>query len=240
MPLGAGASRRPVTAVMPFERLTDLQPIFSALMGKPEADILDLTLVADRRTASETLEMLRQAFDFYRLSGRLVVVGEDRNAAKRLDAGVAASSAPHVLAWNPCVLPKTEGWLEKMLEEAGRAEGLFSPSLLYEDGSVYFGGGASGRSGSCGASRFVGYGAHWLDGGLAAPVSVGAAEMVLAPRDLLAKVAALSDASSATPTFMSISRRASRTPARNRIGSRMSRSGCSTIGPWSLHRTRRR
>ena len=185
---GYCASRRPVSAVMPFERLADLQPIFSALMGKPEAEMLDLTLVASRRTASETLEMVRQAFDFYRLSGRLVVVGENRNAAQRLDAGVAASSAPHILAWNPCVLPKDEGWLEKMLEQAGRTVGLISPTLLYEDGSVYFGGGAAGRSGSCRASRFIGYGEHWLHDGPATPTSVGAAEMLLIPRDLLAKV----------------------------------------------------
>lgn len=186
-PLGAEAAPRPVSAVMPFERLADIQPVFSALMSKPEAGMLDLVLIASRQTASETLEALRQTFDFYGLSGRLVVVSESWNAAERLEAGVAASSAPHVLAWNPCVLPRTEGWLGKMLAEAGRTMGLITPTLLYEDGSVYFGGGASGSAPGS-ASRFAGYSEHWLDDGPATPVTVGAAELVLAPRQLLAKV----------------------------------------------------
>lgn len=181
-PLGTPpAAPRETVAVVPFRAWSELQPMLALLAGTPEATALELVLVTGRAAAAETVVRLEQAFDFYGLAGRLVVVPEHDGTPIRLDAGAAASAAPWILAWTPAALPKAPGWLARLRAEAGRlpAGGLVSPALTYEDGSIAFGGQRAETAGGCG---LAGLGAARLPRGTARPAPAGAAAIALVDR----------------------------------------------------------
>jgi hypothetical protein len=98
VPLGDPDPVREVSAVMPARSLAELQPVFALLAGTPEADALELILVASRAAAAEMLKPLAEAFRFYGLRGALVIAAERDTLAGRLDAGVAAATGARVLA----------------------------------------------------------------------------------------------------------------------------------------------
>ena len=54
-------------ALMPFRSFAQLQPILALLAGTPEAEALDLCLVASRDVASDMLTRLADAFGFFGL-----------------------------------------------------------------------------------------------------------------------------------------------------------------------------
>ena len=182
--LGAETARE-VSAVMPFQAFAELQPVFTLLSGSPDAELIELILVTDRRTASETLPKLKHAFTFYGLQGALVICADNENRAARIDLGVSSSLSRSILCWSPSVLPKHEGWLAAMLREADALDGagLLSPALTYEDGSIYFGGERLDQIG--GACALVGYGSGRLHRGGPRPSASGAMEMALIARDIL-------------------------------------------------------
>ena len=167
---------------MPVASLAELQPIFAVLAGSPDAAI-DLTLVAGRRVAAEIRDDLDAAFRFYGLCGQLVVVADSAPLPARLDAGLAAAGAAHVLFWQPCVLPKARGWLARLVREAERTgAGQISPALTYEDGSIYFAGERrqlSADEATCARAGFGGASLGFLE---ARPVSAAAAEIFLVDR----------------------------------------------------------
>jgi hypothetical protein len=187
IPLGPQGDAREVSAVMPIRSLAEVQPALALLAGTPDAEGLELILVATRAVAAELLKPLSEAFTFYGLTGALVIAGERDTLAGRLDAGAAAGRGRRVLAWTSAVLPKGPGWLADLLAEADALPepGLISPTMTYEDGSVYFGGGASHAAASGPVCAVAGYGATWLQLGAPVALEAGAAEIALVDRDLL-------------------------------------------------------
>lgn len=186
-PLGPGKADRDVCAIVPISGLAELQPLFSALASTSDAYGMDITIVADRACAADHRKALDDAFQFYGLTGDLVVVPDHANVAARLDAGVDAGTSPRVLVWQTSALPREPGWLGRLTAEADRLEsGLLSPVLIYEDGSIYFGGARSELGIRGAACLRVGFGSHSLGLDEARPVSAGAAEIALLDRALLA------------------------------------------------------
>ena len=184
--LGDRAGSRPVSALLPIPDWPRLQTVLALLAGTPDAEALDLVLVAPRAVASSSLGSIRDAFAFYDLAGRLVVAPETDGHFVRLDLAVRAADAPRLLAWAPSVLPKRPGWLARLQAEyAGLpAAGLLSPALVYEDGSIAFGGAAGdGPAGLCGLS---GYGAERLHRGGPRQAPSGAPQIGLIDRAMLA------------------------------------------------------
>lgn len=190
IPLGTNAGQRDIAAVIPFRAYAELQPILGLLAGTPEAEQLDLTLVATRAVANDALTRITDAFTFYGLSGSLILAPESETIAARLDTGAGATTGRRVLAWMPGALPRARGWLDRLLAEADALPrpGLISPALIYEDGSICFGGDAADPIDTDGARAFCGYGANWLPRGAPRPVFAAAAEIALIDRDLLTRV----------------------------------------------------
>lgn len=185
IPLGGGRARD-IAAIMPFRSLAQLQPVAALLAGAPEAEALELVLVASRSAAQGLPERLAEMFRFYGLAGRLVLTPEGESFAGQVEAGLTATQAQRLLIWSPSALPTAPGWLAGLLAaQAGlEASGLVSPALVYEDGSIYYGGG-DGRGG------LVGYGVGWLPQGMR-PAAAGAAEIALVDRLSLARAGGFS------------------------------------------------
>ncbi len=185
-PLGPGNAGRDVCAIIPISGIAELQPMFGVLADTADARGMDITLVAGRTVAAEHRQALDDAFRFYGLTGDLVIVPDHTTVAARLDAGVAASTSARVLVWQTSALPRGPGWLARLTIEADRLQGgLVSPVLLYEDGSICFGG-ARPETGTHGATCLhAGLGAHALGSDAARPVSAGAAEIALVDRAAL-------------------------------------------------------
>ena len=184
--LGAPAGPREVAALVPVPDWPRLQPMLALLAATPDAASLELVLVTPRHTAAAGLARIRDAFAFYGLAGRLVVASDADGHFARLDLAAAACAAPRLLAWAPSVLPKAPGWLSRLQAEydALPAPGLLSPALVYEDGSIAFGGAAGAdASGSCGLS---GYGAERLRRGAPRRAPSGAPQIGLVDRAVLA------------------------------------------------------
>lgn len=187
VPLGAEAPPRDIAAIMPFRTLAQLQPVFALLSGTPEAAALDLTLVSTSRAAQGLAERLDEAFRFYGLSGRLLLVPESESLLARMESGIAVSRGSHLLLWEPSALPSSSNWLARLLREAQWAQppGLVSPRLVYEDGSICFGGGEEHGSGAQTICPQLGYPAAWLAQGLPSRTGFGAAEIALVGRAAL-------------------------------------------------------
>lgn len=170
-----------VTALMPFLTLDELQPVLGMLAGSPDAALLDLTLITTRAVATGCLRALQEAFDFYCLTGYLVIVPEGLARTSWLDIALPVAQGRWVLAWLPEALPKSRGWLLELLAEAQALDvpGLLSPSMTYEDGSVFH---APTRGGG---GPILGYAATWLQRGAPVPMAHGAAEIALIDRAAL-------------------------------------------------------
>ncbi len=191
IPLG-GPTGGDTVAVMPCRSFAEIQPILALLAGTPEAEGLDLRLVATREVAAQMLPRIEDAFGFYGLGGALVIAADRDGTAARLDLGAGTSDRPRVLAWLPSALPRSTGWLARLRAEADAlpVPGLLSPALAYEDGSIAFGGAASADA--PGACALQGYGTAWLPRGRPRPTSTGAAEIALVDRVALLRAGGFS------------------------------------------------
>lgn len=188
--LGGGMAGKDVCAVMPVSDIAHLQPVMSSLAGTPEARALDIVLVLGRDGAVGLAEDLDHSFRFYGLTGALMLVPDHETLAARLDAGVAATDADKILVWQPAVLPKAPGWLDH-LEAASKDSGdgaIVSPLLVYEDGSIYFGGSAVGSGPEGTACAFLGFERHRIASGDPRPASAIPAEIALIDRAALLDV----------------------------------------------------
>ncbi|MCE6958579.1 hypothetical protein LAZ40_05890 [Cereibacter sphaeroides] len=194
IPLGAPSPERDIAAIMPFRSLAQLQPVFALLAGSPEASALDLTLVTPRGGAAGLTEKLDEAFRFYGLSGRLLLVPEGDGLLAQVEAGIEATAGSRLLLWQPSVLPTAPNWLSRLVRESQwvRPAGLVSPKLVYEDGSICFGGGEEHGSGAQAICPQLGYPADWLAQGRPSRVAFGAAEIALIGRADLAAAEGLS------------------------------------------------
>lgn len=174
-----------VTAVIPVARFDHLQPIMALLAGTPEAGRLDLVIVLSRDDAGRAVERLTDLFAFYGLRGRLVLVPARTEPDARVEAGCDLAQGPRVLIWWPSALPAAPGWLARLeAEMAGLpGAGLISPTLTYEDGSVFFGGdGTTGPD----DTPMLGYPRAWMMEGAPRRVPAGAAQVALIDRAALA------------------------------------------------------
>jgi hypothetical protein len=188
IPLGTEARDREITALVPFATYAELQPMLALLAGTRDAARLSLALVAARGAASETLPLLGPAFDFYGLSGCLVLARDGEPRAARLDAALAVARSARVLAWQPSALPTRPGWAEALLAEAEALPrgALLSPRLIYEDGSIHFGGaGHSGAARGETGCGWAGYRADRLAPGPARPIEAGVPDIALIDRAAL-------------------------------------------------------
>lgn len=179
-PVPLGRMREPacVAALVPFKTLEELQPMFALLAGTPEAQALDLTLIAPRRVVEEALDPLQQAFRFYGLAGQVLPAPDPEFRTLWLEGALHATAAENILLWWPQALPKAPGWLDALLSELadqGRA-GMISPVLTYEDGSIRFGPPAQGRASA------LGYARGWLRPAGTVQVPTSAAEIALLSR----------------------------------------------------------
>lgn len=73
---------------------------------------------------------------------KIVYPGENLGFARANNYGAQFAEAEYILCMNSDVFPKTENWLAKMLEGLKAKEdcGIYSPRLLYEDGSIQYAG----------------------------------------------------------------------------------------------------
>lgn len=181
-PLPLSPERGEITAVIPLDRLDHLQPIMALLSGTPEADRLDLVIVMRRSGIAGLTLRLRDLFAFYGLRGCLLPVSDAADLCARIEAGLALATGARVLIWQPSALPSAPGWLRTLETElsAQAVPGLISPILVYEDGSIFYGGEAG--------SAMLGYPRGWLTGGAAQPRAAGAAQIALIDRDALTTV----------------------------------------------------
>lgn len=184
--LGGGLAGKRVCAVMPVSDVAHLQPVMSSLAGTPEAEALDIVLVLGRDGAVGLAEELDHAFRFYGLSGALMLVPDHETLAARLDAGAAATDADKILVWQPAVLPKAPGWLDHLATASkGCGDGaIVSPLLVYEDGSIYFGG-SSAASGEGTACAFLGFERRRIASGEPRSANAIPAEIALIDRTAL-------------------------------------------------------
>ena len=114
----------------------------------------------------------------------------EETTPRRLDAGVAATCAARLLAWLPAALPKTSGWLARLVEETDTLPdfGLLSPALIYEDGSICFGGECAEPLAASGACARSGFNERSLPRGAPRRVSAGAQQIALIDRSALEAV----------------------------------------------------
>lgn len=187
IPLGGSVDGRPVSAIMPFRTMAELQPVFGVLAGSEEARMLEFLLVTNRATASEHLTRLEDAFRFYGLRGGLVIAPDESTVSGQIDTAASIATGERVLCWLPSALPKSHGWLSSLIAEADKlpGQGLVSPALTYEDDSIYFGGARLDETGTEAACALTGYGVEWLPRGAPEMVSSGAAEIAMIDRELL-------------------------------------------------------
>lgn len=194
-PIRLGQGVGSVAAVMPIKSFTEVQTVLALLAGTPEAEALDLMLVASRETAAGILARLEDAFVFFGAKGALLIAEGPLPASALLDLGASAVATRDLLYWMPCALPRQAGWLAKLQAEATAVGSgcLVSPALIHEDGSIYFGGEASAGQGNavttCG---LAGYGVARLPRGVARRAPAGAAEIGLIDRAALARVGGFS------------------------------------------------
>ena len=183
-PIPLSAQEGEITAVIPLSRLNHLQPMMALLSGTPEAGRLDLAVVMTRAEAGGMAARLKDLFAFYRLRGRLLLVADQTSLCTRIEAGLALATGPRVLIWQPSVLPAAPGWLALLEAElAGLGTpGLISPTLVYEDGSIFHGG-----DGGADGAPMLGYPRRWLARGTPRPMPTGAAQLALIDREAMAK-----------------------------------------------------
>lgn len=179
IPLSAEAGE--ITAVVPLSHLNHLQPMIALLSGTPEAARLDLVIVMTRSDAVGAAPRLKDLFSFYEIRGRMVLIADNTDFCARIEAGLALASGPRVLLWLPSALPSTPGWLgllEDELEGLGTG-GLISPMLVYEDGSIFYGGdGVTDKD----SALMLGYPINWMVRGAPCPMQTGAAQFALIDR----------------------------------------------------------
>ena len=198
IPLGAvGPARARLRRSYRSAATPQLQPILALLAGTPEAEMLDLALVAPRAASRpRPSTSFRRAFDFFGLRGSLTIASEQRQprGAARPWGGSHDRARSCCAGCRRCCR-RRPGGSARLLDEAAAlpARGLLSPALTYEDGSIYFGGAAGTRArSSCGLS---GYDAGWLQRGAPRPAPAGAAEIALLDRAALAAVGGFAGAS---------------------------------------------
>lgn len=187
-PPPASAETRPtVSVLMPLRRATDLPPVLSALSGTPEAAAMELLVVAGGDVAGGLRRKFDRALDFYDLAGRLVEVAEARLETDKLARAARLATGSLLLVWRPTVLPTAPGWLAPLLADYAAVDGpaLLSPTLIFEDGSVAYGGDCDGGGGADTVPRFSGYGANWLPDTGPRPVGCGAKDFFLLSRSTL-------------------------------------------------------
>lgn len=185
-PLELSAEAGKITAVIPLSRLDHLQPMMALLAGTPEAERLDLVVVMTRAEAGRAAMRLKDLFAFYRIQGRLLLVADQASLCDRIESGLSLAAGARVLIWSPSALPATPGWLALLEAElAGLGTpGLISPTLVYEDGSIFYGGdGAAGGD----DNPLLGYPRGWLAQGAPRPMAAGAAQLALIDREALAQ-----------------------------------------------------
>lgn len=174
-----------IAAIVPLGKLDHLQPMMALLAGTPEADRLDLVIVMARAAAAGVPTRLKDLFAFYGLRGRLLLVPDQTDFCARVEAGLAHAEGSRVLLWQPSALPATPGWLDLLEDElAGLgAPGLISPTLVYEDGSILYGGEGATEENS---TPMLGYPLGWMIRGAPRPMPAGAAQLALIDRQAMA------------------------------------------------------
>lgn len=190
-PLPLSPDAGAITAVVPLSRLDHLQPMMALLAGTPEAACLDLAIVMARGQAGQAAARLEDLFAFYGLKGRLLMVADQMDLCARIESGLALAAGDRVLLWSPDALPAAPGWLGVLCAELDGLDGpgLISPTLIYEDGSVFYGGDGAGPGN---APRMLGYPRHWLDRGAPRPMPAGAAQIALIDRKAMARAGGFS------------------------------------------------
>lgn len=180
-----------VTAVVPLTHLDHLQPMMALLSGTAEADRLDLMIVMARGRAGDAAGRLRTLFDFYGIRGRLLLVPDQTDLCGRIEAGLELASGTRVLLWSPAALPATPGWLGLLEAELAGCEtpGLISPTLVYEDGSIFFGGDSAAEDDNV---PMLGYPLGWMSRGAPRPVRAAAAQLALIDRDAMVRAGGFS------------------------------------------------
>lgn len=188
--LDLSPQRGEIAAVIPLGRLDHLQPMMALLSGTPEADRLDLVIVMTRTHGGSLASRLTDLFTFYRLQGRLLLVDDSSDLVQRIDAGLALAQGDRVLIWTPSALPAVPDWLALLNAELDAMDrpGLISPTLVYEDGSIFYGGDGTSPDDD---GPMLGYPRAWLTPGAPRPMSAGAAQVALIDRAALSEVGGL-------------------------------------------------
>lgn len=190
-PIALSPDAGEITTVIPLHRLAHLQPMMALLSGTAAAQRLDLVIVMERAQAARAASGLKDLFAFYRLRGRLLPVTEQTDFCARIEAGLSLAKGERVLLWSPSALPATSGWLDLLEAELARQDspGLISPTLIYEDGSVFYGGdGATADN----HTPMLGYPLGWMTRGAPRAMPAGAAQIALIDRDAMAQVGGFS------------------------------------------------
>ena len=157
----AGRADRPRRRLRPARRprrscpsatSAQLQPILALLAGTPEAEALDLALVASRGVGVRGARAgFRTPSASIGLRGQPDVAPERDGLAAQLDLGVGGDRRPTVCSSGCRRRCRRRPGLARAAcsprPRRCRRRGLLSPALTYEDGSIYFGGAGTGGIG---------------------------------------------------------------------------------------------
>jgi hypothetical protein len=173
----------------------DIDVNLAAIAADPDCRRGELIVVGLPGPHDGLSATLHRYAGFYGLSGKLLLARQALDECEALELGAANATAPQLLFLSARVLPKGTGWLQTLstvLAEDDSAA-LVSPTLLYEDNSIKFGGTRKRRDGLDGREPdgfhgFVGYTKSWLDAEKPAAVSSCAADCMLIRRDDFTKI----------------------------------------------------
>ncbi len=173
----------------------DIDVNLAAIAADPDCRRGELIVVGLPGPHDGLSATLHRYAGFYGLSGRLLLARQALDECEALELGAANATASQLLFLSSRVLPKGTGWLRTLttvLAEDDSAA-LVSPTLLYEDNSIKFGGTRKRRDGldgreSDGFHGFVGYTKSWLDADRPAAIASCAADCILIRREDFSKI----------------------------------------------------
>ena len=190
--------RRPdpaVTVVLPAPATAlDIDINLATLAFDTEIRHAEMLVVGVSGRGSGLGGALHRYGEFYGLNGRLLLARQSLELSEALELGARAAKAPLLLFLSPNVLPSAKRWLKALVDALSshpRAAAA-TPTLLYEDHSIKFGGTRARRSGldgreADGFTGFTGYTRGWLGAKAPAVVEACAIECCLIRRgDFLA------------------------------------------------------
>ncbi|MBV2143523.1 hypothetical protein KUG47_08430 [Falsochrobactrum sp. TDYN1] len=181
----------PVIIIGIDERVDEPGPLLALLALDPETRIAPIVIAAATEVIDRIGVQIRRLADFYRLRVRLVSASGSEDLYDALEVGARAVSSEKVVFLAGSLLPRRQGWLNKLVSAYDAStDCVLSPTLAYEDDSIRWAGTwvASPQSDRALISRYVGYPIDAVSGIGLTEVATATFECCILPRDALFSV----------------------------------------------------